>query len=87
MARVPASTLGRLTAGMAKWSGSRAADLAKVSVPTLVIVAGEDLLTPGGQALAAAIPNATVLVVEGAGHAVALEAPDAVNDAIAAHLA
>lgn len=87
LARVPASTLERMTAGMASWSGSRAADLAQIAVPTLVIVAGEDLLTPGAEALAAEIPNAKLLVVEGAGHAVALEAPDAVNEAIAAHLA
>ena len=85
--RVPATTLDRMMAGMASWSGSRSGDLASVSIPTLVVVAGEDLLTPGGEAIADAIPNAKILVVEGAGHAVALEASDAVNEAITAHLA
>ena len=87
LARVPSSTLERMTAGLASWSGSRAGDLAQITVPTLVIAASEDLLTPGAEALAAEIPNAKLIVVEGAGHAVALESPDAVNAAIAAHLA
>ena len=87
LARVPASTLDRMTAGMSAWSGSRAGDLATISVPTLVIVASEDLLTPGAERIAEAIPGAKLLVVESAGHAVALEAPEAVNEAIAAHLA
>jgi 3-oxoadipate enol-lactonase len=72
---------------MSSWSGSRADDLAKVSVPTLVVAAGEDLLTPGARAIAEAIPSAKLLVVEGAGHAVALECPETVNEAIVAHLA
>jgi pyruvate dehydrogenase E2 component (dihydrolipoamide acetyltransferase) len=87
VARVPARTLDRMTAGMLEWSGSRADDLAKLSMPTLVVAAGEDLLTPDAPTLAEAIPTAKLLVVEGAGHAVALESPDAVNEAIAAHLA
>jgi pyruvate dehydrogenase E2 component (dihydrolipoamide acetyltransferase) len=87
VARVPSGTLDRMTAGMSSWSGSRADDLAKVSVPTLVVAAGEDLLTPGARAIAEAIPSAKLLVVEGAGHAVALECPETVNEAIVAHLA
>ena len=46
-----------MMAGMARWSGSRSGDLASVSVPTLVVAAGEDLLTPGGEAIADAIPS------------------------------
>jgi len=57
-ARVPASTLVRAAAGMRRWSGSRRADLPHVSVPTLVLVAGGDLLTPDGEAVADAIPGA-----------------------------
>jgi aminoacrylate hydrolase len=87
LARVPASTLERMTAGMASWSGSRAEDLAQIAVPTLIIAASEDLLTSGAEALSREIPKAKLLVVEGAGHAVALESPDAVNEAIAEHLA
>lgn len=86
VSRVPATTLHRMAAGMAHWSGTRSGDLARIAVPTLVVAAGEDLLTPDAPAVAAAIPDAKLLAVEGAGHAVALEAPDAVNDAIAAHL-
>ncbi len=86
VARVPAATLDRMIAGMASWSGTRVDDLAKLSVPTLVVAAGEDLLTPGSDAIARAIPAARLHVEPRAGHAVALEAPDAVNRAIADHL-
>ena len=55
--------------------------------PTLVLVAGGDLLAPDGQSVARAIPGARSVVLPGAGHALALEAPDAVNSAIAEHLA
>lgn len=86
VARVPATTLDRMVAGMVSWSGTRVNDLGKLSVPTLVVAAGEDLLTRGAEAIADAIPGAKLLVEPHAGHAVALESPDAVNDAIAAHL-
>jgi len=85
-ARVPASTLVRTAAGMRSWSGSRRADLAHLSVPTLVIVAGGDLLTPDGKTVADAIPGARCRTIPGAGHAVTLEAPAAVTDAIRAQL-
>ena len=85
-ARVPASTLVRTAAGMWSWSGSRRADLAHLSVPTLVIVAGGDLLTPDGKTVADAIPGARCRTIPGAGHAVTLEAPAAVTDAIRAQL-
>ena len=55
-------------------------------VPTLVVSASEDLLVPDSDFIASEIAGATLLVVEGAGHAVALEYPDAVNEAIMAHL-
>lgn len=86
LARVPASTLSRMIAGLERWSGTRTGDLGRVRVPTLVIAAGDDLLTPGADGVAAAIPGARCLVVESAGHAVALEAADAVNAALLAHL-
>jgi pimeloyl-ACP methyl ester carboxylesterase len=85
-ARVPASTLARAAAGMRRWSGSRRADLVRVSVPTLVLAAGGDLLTPDGEAVAAAIPGARCRTIPAAGHAVTLEAPAAVTDAIRAQL-
>ncbi len=84
--RVPAATLDRMNAGLVAWSGSREADLSKIEVPTLVIAAAEDLLTPGADEIAAAIPGAKLVHVSNAGHAVAIEAPEAVNEAIATHL-
>lgn len=86
VARVPAITLDRMIAGMLAWSNTRIADLPRISVPTLVISAGEDLLTPHPEAIVKTIPGAELLVVEGAGHAVLLESPDAVNQAIAGHI-
>jgi pyruvate dehydrogenase E2 component (dihydrolipoamide acetyltransferase) len=85
-ARVPATTLERSAAGLRSWSGSRADAVGDLKPPTLVLVAGGDLLTPGGEAVARAIPGARSVVVPDAGHALALEAPDRVNDAIRAHL-
>ena len=87
VARVPATTLERSAAGLRAWSGTRREALSRIEVPTLVLVAGGDLLTPGGEAIARAMPNARSVVVPEAGHALAIEAPDAVNEAIAAHLA
>jgi pimeloyl-ACP methyl ester carboxylesterase len=84
--RVDADALRRWGAGLREWSGTREADLERVAVPTLVIVAGDDLLTPGGESIAAAIPGAKSVVVASAGHAVMLEAPDAVNEALLGHL-
>jgi pyruvate dehydrogenase E2 component (dihydrolipoamide acetyltransferase) len=87
LARVPAATLGRALAGLRAWSGTRRADLARITAPTLVVVAGADLLTPDAAAVAAAIPHARCVEIAGAGHAVAIEAPDLVSEAITTHLA
>jgi pimeloyl-ACP methyl ester carboxylesterase len=87
LARVPARTLERQAAGVRAWSGSRAGALARIAAPTLVLVAGGDLLTPDGEAVARAIPGARAVVVPAAGHALALEAPDAVTRELLAHVA
>jgi 3-oxoadipate enol-lactonase len=87
VSRVPASTLARMVAGMTAWSGTRQGDLGAISVPTLVVVAGGDLLAPAAETIAQAIPNAKTVVIDEAAHAVALEAPEAVSEAISAHLA
>ena len=79
VARVPATTLERSAAGLHAWSGTRGDALARIELPTLVLVAGGDLLTPGGEAIAQAIPNARSVVVPEAGHALAIEAPGAVT--------
>jgi hypothetical protein len=51
-----------------------------------VVAGADDLLAPDAAAVARAIPGAELLRVPGAGHAVALENHEAVNDAILAHL-
>jgi pyruvate dehydrogenase E2 component (dihydrolipoamide acetyltransferase) len=85
-ARVPAATLARQAAGLRAWSGTRGADLGRISLPTLVVAGADDLLAPDAESVARAIPGAEFLRVPGAGHAVALEDHEAVNDAILAHL-
>jgi pyruvate dehydrogenase E2 component (dihydrolipoamide acetyltransferase) len=83
---VPAATLSRTASGVRRWSGSRQADLAQIRVPTLVVVAGADLLTPDGRAVAALIPGAHTVAVADAGHAVMIEAADRVTAAILEHV-
>jgi pimeloyl-ACP methyl ester carboxylesterase len=86
MRQAPAVVLRRQAAGLRAWSGTRTRDLARIATPTLVIVAADDLLAPGGERVAAAIPGATSVIVPDAGHAVTLEAPAAVNAALVRHL-
>ncbi|MCM3884993.1 alpha/beta fold hydrolase [Frankia sp. R82] len=54
------------------------------ATPTLIIVGAADLITPVGhsRAIAAALPEAELLVEDNAGHAIMLERPAAVNAAI-----
>jgi pimeloyl-ACP methyl ester carboxylesterase len=84
--RVPPATLARAAAGLRGWSGSREGDLARVQVRALVIAAERDLLASEAGQVARALPNARLVTIPGAGHAVTLEAPDAVNAAILEHL-
>lgn len=58
-------------------------DLGRIRCPTLVIAAEKDILKHEGFAriLAEGIPGARLAVIPGAGHAVAVERPDAVADA------
>lgn len=58
--------------------------LPMINVPALVIVGSEDTITPPSVAreLQAALPNAELVVIEGAAHASNLERPDEVNAAI-----
>jgi pyruvate dehydrogenase E2 component (dihydrolipoamide acetyltransferase) len=83
--RVPPATLARSAGGLLAWSGSRATDLGTSPVPTLVIQAEGDLLTQQGGALASRL-GASLETIPQAGHAVAIEAADAVIAAIAGHL-
>jgi pimeloyl-ACP methyl ester carboxylesterase len=59
--------------------------LPQIDCPVLVAVGREDRWSPPSQheAIAALIPDARLVVIEGAGHMLPLEAPDALNHAIA----
>lgn len=62
--------------------------LGRIGVPTLVLVGSEDVLTPPSQAqaLAAALRQARLTVINGAGHLANLEHPAAFNAALRAFL-
>lgn len=57
-------------------------------MPTLVVCGENDALKPvaHSRALAAAVPNAELVIVPGAGHAVVIEKPDEVCAAIESFL-
>jgi len=57
---------------------------AKINAPSIVIQGSRDLMTPakGGKALAAAMPNCRLAVIEGAGHMLMSERPDDVLAAL-----
>lgn len=65
------------------------ADLASISVPTLVLAGDSDPLMPPehAQEIAAGVPGARLVVVPDCGHAATLERPDAVNLALEAWIA
>ena len=62
--------------------------LDEITCPTLIMTGRLDTWSPPAQheAIAARIADSTLVIVEGAGHMLPLEAPDAVNEAIAAWL-
>jgi pimeloyl-ACP methyl ester carboxylesterase len=64
------------------------ADLHRISAPALVVAGALDDETPVAyaQVLADGIPGARLDVVDGAGHLLNAEAPDAVNALLAEHL-
>jgi len=74
--------------GLAARADSRET-LPTITVPTLVLVGAEDVLTPPGEAamMAAAIPRARLDVIPGAGHLANIENPGAANAALRAFLA
>ena len=67
----------------------RSNELASIDVPTLVLTSDGDRLIPAevSAQMAAAIPDADLLTIAGAGHLSNLEAPDAFESGLAAHLA
>ena len=62
--------------------------LPTIDVPVLVLVGDEDRLTPpaDAEAMAAALPNARLTRIAGAGHLAPLERPDAVAAELLAFL-
>ena len=84
--RVPPATLLRSRAGLMAWSGSRGQELAEIRVPTLVLLAGDDLLTPKGEDVARAIPHAACESIQGSGHALSVESAEDVNRLVLEHL-
>lgn len=85
--RVPTATLERAAAGMSAWSGTRTHDLGKIAVPTEILAGGADLLTPDGASLADAIAGARCHVIDGCGHALAIDAAVEVTRRLQDHLA
>jgi pimeloyl-ACP methyl ester carboxylesterase len=63
--------------------------LPQITCPVLVATGSDDVWSPPDQhaAIAALLPDAHLVVVEGAGHMLPVEAPDTLNHAIAAWLA
>ena len=61
--RIERDVLARWAAGLRAWVGTRTGDLQRIAAPTLVITADDDILTPGGHDIAAAIPGAEHLAV------------------------
>jgi pimeloyl-ACP methyl ester carboxylesterase len=83
-----------IDAGLARFEAQIAALLSRpevesllptIACPTLVAVGSEDRWSPPAQheAIAALIPGARLVVIEGAGHMLPAERPDALNAAIA----
>ena len=83
----PAGTARQLLAILS--SGSRSADLARLSVPTLVIHGTADTLVQpsGGERTAEVIPDAKLMVVEGMGHDLPRPLWPQIVDAVAGHAA
>ncbi len=69
---------------MLDYDARRYASRARVGGRAAVVVGSEDRVTPPGDArvVARSLPNAELVVVEGAGHMVLYERPEAVNNVI-----
>lgn len=64
--------------------GGAAAIAANVSVPMLLVLGDQDVMTrpSAAEPIANAAPGATTVIVEGAGHLLFVERPDVVNEAL-----
>jgi pyruvate dehydrogenase E2 component (dihydrolipoamide acetyltransferase) len=85
--RVSPAALSGAAGALGRWSGTRSDALSAIATRTLVLAGEADLLTPDAEGVARRIPGAAYVAVPGAGHALAIDAPDAVRDAVLAHLA
>jgi 3-oxoadipate enol-lactonase len=83
----PASSIAAAALGMAERPDS-SPDLPGIDVPTLVLTSTDDALIPRelSAPMAAAIPGAELVVLEGVGHLTNLEAPDEFNRRLGAFL-
>jgi pimeloyl-ACP methyl ester carboxylesterase len=83
MERVPVSAVAGALRGMAQ-RPDRTAELAAITVPTLVLVGAHDAITPPDESrqMAQALPNAQLAIIPDAGHLAPLENPEAANEAI-----
>lgn len=83
IARQPAEAIARASLGMAERPDSRP-DLPRIDVPTTVVVGSEDALTPPAMSeeMAERIPDAELIVLEGAGHLSNLEEPEGFLEAV-----
>ncbi|AGA25588.1 alpha/beta fold hydrolase [Singulisphaera acidiphila] len=83
MEKTPARAVAGALRGMAA-RPDRTGDLARIQVPTLVLVGADDTITPPAEAraMAQAIPGAQFEIIPNAGHLAPLENPAASNAAI-----
>jgi pimeloyl-ACP methyl ester carboxylesterase len=88
MRRTPARALAGALRGMAA-RPDRTAELSKITVPTLVLVGADDIITPPDEArkMATAISHAELTIIPNAGHLPPVENPSATDEAILRFLA
>lgn len=87
IAAQPASAIAAAARGMAERPDSTAL-LADIAVPTLVVTSSDDTLIPPEitAKIADGVPGARWATIEGAGHLSNLEAPEAFDELLLAHL-
>jgi len=83
MEACPAKTIEHALAAM-RDRPDRTAELASISIPSLIVVGDADVITPVAvaQSMQMQIPNAMLAVIRGAGHMTPMEQPGQVNQAL-----
>lgn len=79
--RIPAPTLRRHQYALLDWLGSAHDELRSVTIPVRILAGDDDLLAPPATArrLCQLLPNGSVEILEGAGHALMIEREDVVT--------